>query len=110
MRLQSRFSSPEPVPERPGYDFAGWYAFATTDPNTGDITNLPEDNTPQPMTINYVDTTNQDNYVTYPVHMDEMNAVQITNGSGEIVYSGTFTLDTGNDSVKLFGNEKPTVC
>ena len=94
-----------PTPQRPGYDFAGWYAFATTDTETGDITNLPEDNNPQPMTINYVDTTNQDNYVTYPVHLDEMSAVQITNGSGEIVYNGTFTLDTGNGSVKLFGNE-----
>ncbi len=94
-----------PVPERPGYDFAGWYAFATTDPETGDITNLPDDHNPQPMTINYVDTTNQDNYVTYPVHMDAMNAVPITNGSGEIIYSGTFTLGTGNGTVKLFGNE-----
>ena len=94
-----------PVPERPGYTFAGWYAFAATDPETGDITNLPEHENLQPMTINYVDTTSQDNYVTYPVHIDGMSAVPITDGSGQIAFSGTFTLDTGNGQVKLFGNE-----
>lgn len=90
-----------PVPERPGYTFAGWYAFATTDPDTGEITNLPGSQA-QSVDINYVDTSSQDDYITHTIPVST-NAVKITDGEGNIVFDGAYFLDTGDGgSAKLF--------
>ncbi len=43
-----------PVSQRQGYLFDGWYAFASTDPNTGEITNLTE---PKDVPVSYIDET-----------------------------------------------------
>jgi len=78
---------------RQGYAFEGWYAFAVTDTNTGEILNLTE---PMGVDVSYVD----ENHV---VHSQTINttAIKIADRNGDIEYNGTYTLP--GVSVKLFG-------
>ena len=77
-----------PTPERPGYEFEGWYAFAAIDQDTGEITNLSE---PKDVIVSYVD----DNLTEQKVTINT-TAKKITNGSGTIIYGGIYTLDAGS--------------
>ena len=71
------------VSSRIGYAFEGWYAFAVTDPTTGEITNL---STPDDITISYVDI--NDKFTTHSVSVNT-TAVKIADSSGAICYSGS---------------------
>ena len=77
-----------PVSQRQGYLFEGWYAFASTDPDTGEITNLTE---PKDVPVSYIDDNLQEQLVTI-----NTTAKKITDRNGRIVYSGKYTLDTGS--------------
>ena len=61
---------------RPGYAFDGWYAFAATDPATGNITNLSE---PADVEVSYL----VDNANSWEVHRITVNttAVRVANGN-----------------------------
>ncbi|MBQ7736541.1 MAG: InlB B-repeat-containing protein [Oscillospiraceae bacterium] len=85
------------TPVRAGYQFGGWYAFAVTDPDTGEITNL---SSPEDVSVSYVQGSN-DNYTPNTVTINTQ-AIQITGADGSIVYDGTYSLDTGSGSVTLF--------
>ena len=74
-----------PVSQRQGYIFEGWYAFASTDPNTGEITNLTE---PKDVPVSYIDDNLQERLATI-----NTTAIKITNGNGQIDYNGKYTLD-----------------
>ena len=74
-----------PVSQRQGYIFEGWYAFASTDPNTGEITNLTE---PKDVPVSYIDDNLQERLATI-----NTTAIRITNGNGQIDYNGKYTLD-----------------
>lgn len=78
-------------PTRHGYKFDGWYAFAVTDPNTGEITNLT---TPADVTVSYIDSN-------YEKQTDTVNttAIKITKNDGTIAYNGTYSIN----GQKLFG-------
>lgn len=77
-----------PVSQRQGYLFDGWYAFASTDPDTGEITNLTE---PKDVPVSYIDENLQERLVTI-----NTTAIRITNGNGRIDYNGKYTLDVGS--------------
>ena len=79
---------------RNGYIFEGWYAFAVTDPTTGEITNLDE---PKDVTFNYID----DEYKTHTVTVNT-KAVRITDGEGTVVFDGTYSVDNGSGTLNLF--------
>ena len=83
-----------PVPRRDGYQFGGWYAFAVTDPQTGEIRNLED---PEPFTVHYLD----HDYHAH-THTDSMTAVRITDNEGAIVYSGEETLTVDGQDYYLF--------
>ncbi len=72
-----------PVPTRLGYKFDGWYAFAVTDSQTGEITNLT---TPEDVKATYLDSNYQPQTYT-----ETMTAVRITDGNGAIAYTGDYT-------------------
>ena len=76
-----------PVSQRQGYLFDGWYAFASTDPDTGEITNLTE---PKDVPVSYIDENLQERLVTI-----NTTAKKITDGNGRIIYNGKYTLDVG---------------
>lgn len=77
-----------PVSQRQGYLFDGWYAFASTDPNTGEITNLTE---PKDVPVSYIDENLQERLA-----MINTTAKKITDGNGRIIYNGKYTLDVGS--------------
>ena len=83
-----------PVPRRDGYQFGGWYAFAVTDPQTGEIRNLEN---PEPFTVNYLD----HDYHAH-TYTDSMTAVRITDNDGSVVYSGEETLTVDGQDYYLF--------
>ena len=82
---------------RTGYGFEGWYAFAVTDPRTGDITNLSE---PADVTFSYIDY--NDNMAVKTVTINT-TAIKITNADGSIAYSGTCTLTGDNNGGATLG-------
>ena len=72
---------------RKGYDFKGWYAFAVTDPQTGEIINK---NTPTVVSISYVDKENNYNLTTVEV---ETTAIKVADDNGSIINNnGTWGL------------------
>lgn len=79
--------------ERKGYNFGGWYAFAVTDPDTGDILNLTD---PMDVTISYIDSDSVKHSITI-----NTTAVQITDGNGDVVYDGTFSVTDGGNTFEL---------
>lgn len=84
-------------PTRKGYDFGGWYAFAVVDPETGEIINKEED---VYVSVNYLAYVG-DSYSVQTATI-KTKAIQISDGDGNIVYDGTYSLNTGNGSVDLF--------
>ncbi|MBQ3920760.1 MAG: hypothetical protein II689_00850, partial [Firmicutes bacterium] len=80
------------VPTRQGYVFGGWYAFAKTN-EAGEITNL---DTAESIAVQYVDVNNKYNTLSETI---STMAVQITNGSGAVVYNGTFTLPASGQTL-----------
>ena len=87
-----------PVSTRAGYDFDGWYAFALLDQNTGEITNLT---TPADVTVTYIDSDYNSHTVTI-----NTTAIPITDGSGSIIYDGTYTLPiSATENEDLFSAE-----
>ena len=84
-----------PVSQRQGYVFEGWYAFAVMDQDTGEITNLTE---PKDVVVSYIDDNLEEKTVTI-----NTTALKITNGTGQIVYNGTYRLNVDEDhSYELF--------
>lgn len=82
------------ISTRAGYNFGGWYAFAVMDQTTGEITNLT---TPQDVTVTYIDS----DYHTHSVTINT-TAIPITDGTGAVIYDGTYALTTPDGSVDLF--------
>ena len=74
---------------REGYIFGGWYAYAVMDSNRGEITNLESGSE---VSVTYITSVN-DGYQTNDHTFNNMEAIQITNGSGDVVYNGSFTVD-----------------
>ena len=99
-----------PVSTRKGYAFDGWYAFAVTDPNTGEITNLK---TPADVEVSYID-----NNLTEQTATISTKAIRLTDENGAVCidpesgFSGVFTVenyklfeivtDSGTPQLKLF--------
>ena len=99
-----------PVSTRKGYAFDGWYAFAVTDPNTGEITNLK---TPADIEVSYID-----NNLTEQTATISTKAIRLTDENGAVCidpesgFSGAFTVenyklfeivtDSGTPQLKLF--------
>ncbi|MBO4391099.1 MAG: hypothetical protein J5825_09620 [Lachnospiraceae bacterium] len=76
---------------RAGYHFEGWYAFAVTDPQSGEITNLT---TPADVTVTYIDTTQKFKTKTITINT---TAIKIAEADGSVCYSGMLRLtDNGN--------------
>ena len=88
------------TPTRKGYKFNGWYAFAVTDPDTGEITNLTE---PADVTINYVDGSNG-NYRMGSVTINT-TAVKIANADGTIAFNGEYSVTDSSGEHVLFSAE-----
>ena len=82
---------------RSGYLFEGWYAFAVTDPRTGEITNLT---TPADVEISYIDYL--DNLKLKKTTINT-TAVKIANADGSIAYNGTYTIAGSSGTLDLFG-------
>lgn len=82
---------------RKGYAFEGWYAFALTDPTTGEITNLNEK---QNVSVSYIG----DDNATHSVEI-QTKAVKIANYDGTIALEGEWKLETGDVEVTLFSAE-----
>ena len=82
------------VSTRKGYTLDGWYAFADYDENTGEILNL---STATSVKVSYVadDGTVKETTVT-------TTAIRITDGGGNFVYSGEYSLNAENHDVTLF--------
>ena len=81
---------------RAGYGFDGWYAFAVTDPDTGEITNL---DTPADVTVQYVDT--NDNHTVHSVTINT-TAIKISDDVGNILFSGDYKINIGGNEICLF--------
>ena len=79
---------------RKGYLFDGWYAYAVTDPETGEILNL---DTEMPVTVTYIDNN-------LAVHETTITtrAVRITDENGAIAYDGAFAVTDGGESYPFF--------
>ena len=84
---------------RAGYDFDGWYAFAVTDPITGEITNLDE---PQDVLVRYIDAGNR-----FEVHSVTVRttAVKVADNSGNIVNCGTYRIEDNGDGTGVLHND-----
>ncbi|MCR4729911.1 MAG: InlB B-repeat-containing protein [Saccharofermentans sp.] len=95
---QTVFSS-LPQSSRDGYTFDGWYAFANTDPDTGEITNL---NTPQDVTVKYL-SLSADKYVVNTVTVNT-TAVQIADGNGVISNTGMWSVTDNGDGTGVLNN------
>lgn len=74
---------------RAGYVFGGWYAYAVTDSGTGEITNLE---TGADVQTTYITSANE-GYQSHEQTLSDQKAIQITNGNGEIVYNGSFSVN-----------------
>ena len=83
-----------PVPRRDGYQFGGWYAFAVTDPQTGEIENLNE---AKSVSISYLDELYHSHTYT-----GDMQAVKITDGNGAIAFNDEQKLTIGEETYFLF--------
>ena len=83
-----------PVSERPGYVFEGWYAFAVTDPDTGEITNLAE---PADVAVSYIDDNLRER-----VAIVNTTAKKITDSSGRIIYDGIYKLEADGRRYEMF--------
>ena len=83
-----------PIPKRDGYKFGGWYAFAVTDSQTGEIENLNETKS---VSIDYLDHDYQSH-----TYAGNMKAVPITNEDGVVLYRGEETLTVNEQKYYLF--------
>ncbi|MBR5066918.1 MAG: InlB B-repeat-containing protein [Lachnospiraceae bacterium] len=79
-----------PVTTRSGYNFDGWYTFANVDSVTGEITNRYNE---EPVDISYITFDSNGNIVTTTVTVNT-KAVQISDGTGNIINSGTWSYNT----------------
>ena len=89
-----------PVSTRKGYAFNGWYAFAVTDRNTGEITNL---NTEANVEVSYID-----NNLTEQTATISTKAIRLTDQNGAVCidpesgFDGVFTVAGSGGNYKLF--------
>lgn len=84
---------------RTGFAFDGWYAFAKTDPVTGEITNLEH---PEEITFTYL-APDGDSYVPKTVTVNT-TAVKVANGDGSICDCGTWSITDNNDGTAAIQN------
>ncbi|MBR4204504.1 MAG: InlB B-repeat-containing protein [Clostridia bacterium] len=78
------------MPTRTGYDFGGWYAFAVTDPNTGEILNLTE---PADFTFTYIDIDDGHTVKTVTVQTAAVKIAQKNAGGVEILNCGLCSVE-----------------